>query len=99
MVERAVKEVHADDPERFLLIDIRFVQHPNVYHDLTGLTPRLGLKTDAEPAVGFVMLLETPRRDGVGKNEKSANTTEFFVEALDEKAVFVIEHRLETVPT
>ena len=45
IVEGAVDQVHADDSERFLLIDVRFVQHPDVDNDLARLTARLGLET------------------------------------------------------
>ena len=70
MVERAVKQIHADDAERFLLIDVRFVEHPDVNDDLARFAARLALETHPEPAVRFVVLLETARRDRVGENKK-----------------------------
>src|SRR5207244_764562 len=59
-------------------------------------TARLSLKPYAEPAVRLIVLLETARRDGVGKNEEGAVGAKLLVEALDEQAVLVIEHRLQT---
>ena len=65
-----MKQVHADDTEHFLLFDIGFVEHPHVNDDLARLGAGLALETHPEPAVRLVVLLETSRRDGVGKYEK-----------------------------
>ncbi|MEY2544530.1 MAG: hypothetical protein QOE81_1991, partial [Verrucomicrobiota bacterium] len=97
VIENAEEEVDPDDPERFLLIHVSLVQHPHVDHDLARLAPRVALETDAEPAVRFVVLLETARRYGVGKDEECPDASELFVEPLDEQAVFMIEHGLEPV--
>src|SRR5438270_9236225 len=97
MKERAIEQIHADDPERFLLIDIRFVEHPDMDHDLARLAPRLILETNAQPAVRLVVLFETARRHRIRKNKKRPDAAEFFVQPLDEQTVFVVEHRLETV--
>src|SRR2546423_1500959 len=97
MIERAEKQIHADDSERFLLIDVRFIQHPDMDHDLTRLAARVILETDPEPAVRFVVLFETARRYSIGENEKCPDAAEFFVQPLNEKAVLVVEHRLKTV--
>ena len=40
MIERAVEKIHADNAERFLLIDIRFIQHAHVDDDLARLAAR-----------------------------------------------------------
>src|SRR5688572_33040294 len=98
MIERPVKEIHSDDAERFLLIDVRFIQHPDVDNDLARLAPRILLETDAQPAVRFIMLLETARRHGVGENKKGPDAAELLVKALDQQIVFVIEHGLEAGP-
>ena len=98
MIKRAVKQIHADDAERFLLIDIGFIEHAHVDDDLARLAARLRLKTNAEPAVRFVVLLETARRHRVGKNEKCSLIAELRIEPFEQKFVFVIEHRLEPHP-
>ena len=69
-------------PERFLLIDVLFVEHADVNDDLARFAARLGLKTNAEPAVRFVVLLETARRHRVGENKESA-----FARRLSRRAV------------
>ncbi len=95
MIERPVKKIHSDDAERFLLVDVRFIQHPDVDNDLARLAPRMLLETDAEPAVRFIVLLKTARRHGVGENKKGADAAELLVQAFDQQVVFVIEHGLE----
>ena len=95
IIERAVNQVHPDDAERLLLLDVGFIEHPHVDDDLARLAPRLRLETNPEPAVRFVMLLETARRDRVGENKKSALVADLLVEPLDQQIVFVIEHRPE----
>ena len=96
IIKRAVKQIHADDTERFLLIDIRFVEHAHVNDDLARFRASLRLKPNAEPAVRFVMLLETARRDRVGENEKRALVAHLLVQSLEQQTVFMIEHRLQT---
>src|SRR5215470_6269652 len=64
--------------------------------DLARLPPRLRLEANAEPAARFAAVFETPRRDGVSKHEKCFFSPEFLVEALNQKIVLVIQHRLET---
>ncbi len=85
MVEGAVNQIHADDSERFLLIDVRFVQHPDVDDDLARLTARLGLETHPQPAVRFVVLLETPRRHRVRENKEGALVADLLVEPFDQE--------------
>jgi hypothetical protein len=68
-----------------------------VNDDLARLAPRLLLKTNAEPAVRFVVLLETSRRNRVGKNEKCALVAEFVPEPLEQEIVFVVEHGGESL--
>ena len=51
MIERAVDQVHADHAERFLLVDVCFVEHAHVNDDLARLAARFGLKAHPEPAV------------------------------------------------
>ena len=97
MVERAEEQVHPDDPERFLLVDVRFVEHPHMNDDLTRLAARLRLETHPQPSVRFVMLLETARRHRIGENKKGAYAAELLVQSLDQQLVFVVEHGLETI--
>src|SRR5437773_3645652 len=60
-----------------------------------GFTAWPGLKSHAKPAVRFIVLFKTARRDSVGKNKKCLLSSEFCVEPLDQKIVFMIEHRLQ----
>src|SRR5438046_8079891 len=96
MIKRAIKEVHTDDTKRFLLLDVRFVKHPQVDDNLVWFTAWLGLKSHAKPAVRFIVLFKTARRHSVGKNKKCLLSPEFCVEPLDQKIVFMIEHRPQT---
>ena len=96
MIKRAIKEVHADDTKRFLLLHIRFVKHPHVDDNLVWFTARLGLKSHTKPAMRFTVLFETARRNSIGKNEKCLLNPEFCVEPLQQKIVFVVEHRPQT---
>src|SRR5205085_8694651 len=89
--------IYADDPERFLLVDIRFIEHPDVDDNLARLTAGLLLKTDPEPAVRFVVLFETARGHCVRKHKKGPKAAELFVKALDQQVVLVIQHCLKTI--
>ena len=78
LVKRPVKQIHSDHAERFLLLDIRFVEHAHVNDDLAWLAMWLGLKSHAEPAMRFGVVLETARRYRVGKNKKRALVAKLF---------------------
>src|ERR1043166_3014687 len=99
MVERAMKEIHADHAKGFLLFDVGLVQQAHVDDDLAWLPAWLGLKTHAQPAVRFAALFKTARRNCVCKNEEGFLRSKFRVEPFDEKIVFVLEHCLETNTT
>src|ERR1700730_2930902 len=99
MVESAVKKIHSDNAERFLLIDVRLIEHPNVDDNLAWFAARLFLKAHAQPAVRFVVLLEAARRHGVGENKKRSLVSQFFIQPLDQQIVLVVQHRLESVAT
>src|SRR5436309_8895922 len=60
---------------------------------------RLGLKSHSEPAMRFIALFETARRNSVSEDKKCFLIAEFSVKALDEKIVFMVEHFLETNTT
>ena len=77
------------------MIDIRLIEHAHVNDDLARVAPLLGLKAHAEPAVRFIVLLEAARCHGIGKNKKRALASELLVQALQQKIVLAIEHRLE----
>src|SRR5215471_2222963 len=64
--------------------------------DLARLRSRLGLKTDAKPAMRFAAILKTARCDSIGEDEECFFGAEFLVETLDEKIVLVVEHRSKT---
>src|SRR5436190_13702827 len=64
--------------------------------DLAWLPSRIGLKTDAKPAMRFAAMFKTARSDRVGKNEKCLFGAEFLVEAFDKEIVLMVEHRLKT---
>src|SRR5205814_2961137 len=97
IVKRSVKQVHSDHAEGFLLIGVRFIEHAHVNDDLTWFAARLGLKTNAQPTVRFIVLLEASGGYGVGKNEKSAIAAKLGIKAFHQQIVFVIEHRPETL--
>src|SRR5436305_773637 len=97
IVKRSVKQVHSDHAEGFLLIGVRFIEHAHVNDDLTWFAARLGLKTNAQPTVRFIVLLEASGGYGVGENEKSAIAAELGIKAFHQQIVFVIEHRPETL--
>src|SRR4029079_9807105 len=81
IVEGGVDQVHPDDSERFLLIDVRLVQHPDVDGDLARTTTRLRVDTKPQPAVRFVVLLEAACCNCVRKNKEGALVTEFLIES------------------
>ena len=93
LVKRAVDQVHPDDPERFLLVDVRLVQHSHVDDDLARLAPGFRLITHPEPAVRFVALLETAGRHRIRKNKKRPLIADLLIEPLDQKRILVVEHR------
>src|SRR5438094_8258258 len=95
LVKSAIQQIHADDTERFLLFDVDLIKQPHVDDNLARCTAFLGLKSHAEPSVRFIVLFKTARRYGVRKNEKRFFRSEFSIEALHQKRVFVIEHRLK----
>src|SRR4051794_30709502 len=68
-------------------------------NDLAACAARFGLESHAQPAMRFGMLLKTPGRNRVGKNEKRFVGPEFFVQPFDQKIVLAIQHGLETSPT
>ena len=51
IIEGAVKQIYPDYAERFLLIDVRFIEHPHVNDDLTRFPARLALEPNPKPAV------------------------------------------------
>ena len=89
-----MKQVDADHTERFLLLGVPFVEHANVNDYLAWFGARLRLKSNAEPAVRFVTLLEAARRHRVREDEESPLVSQLFVEPLDQEIVLVIEHRI-----
>src|SRR5437868_12238354 len=97
MIEGTVNQVHSDDAERFLLIDIGLVQHADVDDNLARFSSVAGLEANAEPAMGLAMLFKAACDDSVGKHEKRALMTELLVQPLDQQMVFVVEHRLQTL--
>ena len=70
-VKRAVDEVHADDPERLLLLHVFLIEHPHVDDDLVRLRARVRLEADAQPAVALARGGVALGRDGVGEGEKA----------------------------
>src|SRR5207302_4874593 len=85
--------------ERFLLVDVQFVEHAHVNDDLAWFTARRRLETNPQPAVRFVVLLETSGRDRVGENKKRAFVANLCLQTLQYKVVLVIEHRIQEHPT
>src|SRR5260370_32699545 len=90
IVKRSVKQVHSDHAEDFLLIGVRFIEHAHVNDDLTWFAARLGLKTNAQPTVRFIVLLEASGGYGAGKNEKSAIPAALAFKAFPQPLLSVI---------
>ena len=82
MIKRAVKQIYSDYTQRLLLIDIRLIEHSDMDDDLARFPARPGLKPHSEPAVRFVVFLETSGRDGVRENKKRPLVSEFFAQPL-----------------
>jgi len=78
------EEDYSDHAKGFLLFDVSFVKQADVNNDLAWLATWLGLKSNPEPAVRFVALFETARRNCVGENEKCFLGAELFVKPFDE---------------
>ena len=93
-----VDQVDTNDAERFLFLDVLLVEHPHVDDDLRRLRFRRSLKPDSHPAVRFVMPRITPGGHGIGKSEEFRGVTAFGGEPLQQQGIFMIEHRLETLP-
>jgi hypothetical protein len=93
-VKGAVEKIHPDEPQSFLLVDVCFVEQPNMDNDLAWLPPGLGLKPHAQPAMRFITLFETARRDGVGEDKERFLDTKFSIKSFDQKIVLVVEHCL-----
>src|SRR5215471_10071873 len=64
-------------------------------NDLAWLPAGLGLKPHAQPAMRFIALLETARRDGIAEDKESFLASKFSIQPFDQKIVFMIEHFLE----
>src|SRR5262245_22865936 len=96
MIKRAVKEIHPNNAEGFLLFDVCLVEQSNVNDNLAWLPARLGLKSHAQPAMRFAALFKAARRNRVGEDKECFLGPEFSVESLDQKIIFVIQHFLET---
>ena len=62
-----------------------------------GGAVRLGLKSDAEPALAVRLMGKTVRGHRVGKDEKGGFVAARFVQALQQQVKFVIEHRLQAL--
>src|SRR5207249_8411096 len=99
VVKSAIEQIHADYTERFLLFDVGFIKQPHVNDNLAWWAAFLGLKSHAEPSMRFIVLFKTACCHGVRKNEKHFFSSEFSIEPLHQKRVFVIEHRLKTNTT
>src|ERR1700736_3395936 len=95
MVERTVEQINSDNAQGFLLFDVVFVQHPHMNDDLIWSTAWLGLETDSEPTIRFVVLFKTARGNGTRENEEGAGVAEFLVEPLNQEVVLMIEHRVK----
>src|SRR5207253_10666116 len=83
----------SDLAQRFLLIDVRFIEHSDVNDDLARLAPRLRLKAHSQPAVRFVVLLEAACRDGIGENKKLSLLTQLLIEARSEEHTSELQSR------
>ncbi len=67
--------------------------------DLARFAAGRRLKTNTQPTVRFVVLLETSGRNGVRENKKCALVSKLFFQALQQKVVLVVEHCVQAHPT
>src|SRR5262249_25040428 len=65
-------------------------------NDLARLTAWLGLEPHAQPAMRFISLFKTARRNCIGENKERFLGSKFLIQPFDQKIVFVIEHCLQT---
>ena len=96
-IQRAVDEIDADDAQGLLFLQILFVPEPDMDDDLRRLAARLGLKTNAQPAVRVVVPRITARHHRVGKDKKPGRRPAFFPQPFQQQPVFVIEHRFQAL--
>lgn len=94
-VKRAVDQIHADDPQRFLFADVFLVEQADVDDDFRRTIAWPGLETHAEPAVAFLLPGEAVRGDRVREHEEGAFVAARLIEALAEQIEFIIQHRLQ----
>src|SRR5262249_7231297 len=64
-------------------------------NDLARLSAGLGLKPHAQPAMRFITLLETARRDSICEDKKRFLGAEFSIQSFYQKIILMIEHCLE----
>src|SRR5690242_18324146 len=94
-IESSVNQINAGDPERFLLADGFFIEHPHVDENFGGIRAGFSLKANAEPAVAAF----AASGDGIGEAEESSFRAAFIFKAFEEEVVFVIEHRAKATTT
>src|SRR5262249_12109497 len=64
-------------------------------NDLARLSAGLGLKTHAQPAMRFIALFETARRNSIRENKERFVASKFLIQPFDQKIGFMIEHFLQ----
>ncbi len=67
-------------------------------NDLRRILVRLGLKANAQPAMGVVLPRVTARHNGIGENEKLGRRAALRCQALHQQLVLVFQHRFQTLP-
>ncbi len=67
--------------------------------DLARFAARRWLEANTQPAMRFIVFLETPGCESVGENKKRSLVSEFLFQALHQKVVFVVEHGVQAHPT
>src|SRR5688500_14054643 len=95
--KRAVKEIDANDPERFLLRRSVFIEHPHVHDDLARFIARMRLELYPHPAVAFGAPFERPRHHRVAKSEKGSLTARV-AQSFEIELELQVEHRLQPFP-
>ena len=78
-VKSAVNQVNADDPQRFLLPDVFFIQRAHMDENLRRPRAGLRLEANAQPAIAPF----AARRNGVGEGKKSCFASARFFKTFE----------------
>src|SRR3977135_4397898 len=95
----AVKQVYADNSNRFLLAQPVGVMGADVNDDLRWLCTRSGLKSDPEPSIALSGPAISPRRHGIGENKEVGLAPSLEIEPGQQGSIFEADHGFEPRPS